>query len=245
MLWWHLILCSVLHHITDTCSHSTYSHIPTPTWLPFNRWSYVCSPRSINHLPQYPRHRQLQYFCRLLGLQLLFLLCQLLILLRLNCDLAISNLIIRNFAHTIAITSGLSSPGSLINHPFHQHHRLKCVSSWCSAFSAAGFSISLAVVHTPWVALAPVSADEATILISAELIANHVFLFFRAEEECLLSSKKKFFSKTCGGSLACVFWFGIKSRKMVVVGTIFFVFFLFSFSFHSVFIIIMLLSFIK
>ena len=133
MLWWHLILCSVLHHITDTCSHSTYSHIPTPTWLPFNRWSYVCSPRSINHLPQYPRHRQLQYFCRLLGLQLLFLLCQLLILLRRNCDLAIS-------------------------------------------------------------------------------------------------------------SLACVFWFGIKSRKMVVVGTIFFCFFFFfiqfSFSFYYYYVVV-------
>ena len=53
----------------------TYSHISTPTWLPFNT-TYVCSPTSIHHLSQYPRHFQLKCFRRLLGLKLLTLQCQ-------------------------------------------------------------------------------------------------------------------------------------------------------------------------
>jgi len=71
----NLILRSVLPHITDTCSHPTYSHISTPTWLPFNT-TYVCSPTSIHRLSQYPRHFQLKCFRRLLGLKLLTLQCQ-------------------------------------------------------------------------------------------------------------------------------------------------------------------------
>ena len=38
--------------------------------------TYVCSPTSIHHLSQYPRHFQLKCFRRLLGLKLLILQCQ-------------------------------------------------------------------------------------------------------------------------------------------------------------------------
>lgn len=58
-------------------------------------------------------------FRRLPGLQLLFFLCQLLILPRKNCALAISNLIVRNFSNAIAITSGLSSPSFAQPHPYY------------------------------------------------------------------------------------------------------------------------------
>lgn len=58
-------------------------------------------------------------FRRLPGLQLLFFLCQILILPRKNCALAISNLIVRNLSNAIAITSGLSSPSFAQPHPYY------------------------------------------------------------------------------------------------------------------------------
>lgn len=62
-------------------------------------------------------------FRRLPGLQLLFFLCQILILPRKNCALAISNLIVRNLSNAIAITSTLHfmcviCPGPHYSMPF-------------------------------------------------------------------------------------------------------------------------------
>jgi len=64
--------CSILQIHAAT---PTYRHISTPTWLSFNT-TYVCSPTSIHHLSQYPRHFQLKCFRCLLCLKLLTLQCQ-------------------------------------------------------------------------------------------------------------------------------------------------------------------------
>ena len=110
----------MLRRITNTCSHPTYSH----TQSDYSLGQSIPSLPAHLYLPQiittWPnQRRQLQEFRRLPGLQLLFFLCQLLILLRRNCDLAISNLIVRSFANAIAITSGLSFPSYAQSHPYY------------------------------------------------------------------------------------------------------------------------------
>jgi len=100
-----------VHWFQSTCNHFTPSSLSSARcWvvppLPAHPVRYIYpgySPLAFN------KRHQLQEFCRLPGLQLLFFLCQLLIILRHNCDLAISNLIVRSFADAIAIISGLSS----------------------------------------------------------------------------------------------------------------------------------------
>ena len=105
----NLILRSVLPHITDTCSHPTYSHISTPTWLPLNT-TYVCSLTHIDPSPvPISQTFSTEVFSSPSRSQTANITMS--TLLRCNCNLVISNVIIRIFAHAIAITSGISSPG--------------------------------------------------------------------------------------------------------------------------------------
>jgi len=101
----NLILRSVLPHITDTCSHPTYSHISTPT-LQY----HLCLLTHIDPSPvPISQTFSTEVFSSPSRSQTANITMS--TLLRCNCNLVTSNLIIRIFAHAIAITSGISSPG--------------------------------------------------------------------------------------------------------------------------------------